>query len=330
MNILITGGAGYIGSHVVKQLGELTKHKITTLDNLSTGNKKAVLYGEFIEEDLANFSEVEDIFRSNHFDAVMHFAASIVVPESVENPMKYYLNNTVNTAWILHLCNKYKVKNFIFSSTAAVYGEPKEKNVKIGETAETKPINPYGKSKLMIEEMIKDLGCANPNFKYIILRYFNVAGADIKGRIGQDFPDATHLIKVAAQTVCGMRDKIYIFGDDYKTNDGTCIRDYIHVDDLASAHLTALEYLHNNKSDIFNCGYGLGFSVKEVLDIMKKVSKVDFKVEIVGRRPGDPDILVADNNKIISKTNWKPEHNDLSVICKTALDWEKKSTQIKG
>ena len=328
MDILITGGAGYIGSHVVKQLGEKTDHKITTLDNLSTGNKKAVLYGKFIEEDLSRFNEIEKIFSSNHFDAVIHFAGSIVVPESVEDPMKYYLNNTVNTAWLLNLCNKYKVKKFIFSSTAAVYGEPEEKNTKISETAQTAPINPYGKSKLMIEEMIKDLGFSNPDFKYVILRYFNVAGADIDGRIGQDFPDATHLIKVAAQTVCGMREKIYIFGDDYQTDDGTCIRDYIHVDDLASAHLSALLYLDNNKSDIFNCGYGQGFSVKNVLDVMKKISKIDFLIETVGRRPGDPDVLVADNNKIMQKMNWKPEHNDLAVICTTALNWEKKSNQI--
>ena len=330
MDILITGGAGYIGSHVVKQLGERTDHKITTLDNLSTGNRKAVLYGKFIEEDLAKFSQVEKIFSLNHFDAVIHFAASIVVPESVENPMKYYLNNTVNTAWLLNLCNKYKVGKFIFSSTAAVYGEPEQKNVKISETAQTAPINPYGKSKLMIEEMIQDLEFSNPNFKYVILRYFNVAGADIDGRIGQDFPDATHLIKVAAQTACGMRDKIYIFGDDYKTKDGTCIRDYIHVDDLASAHLSALSYLDDNKSDIFNCGYGRGFSVKEVLDVMKKVSKTDFTIETVGRRMGDPDVLVADNNKIMSMMNWKPEHNDLKVICRTALDWEKKNREIQG
>jgi len=328
MDILITGGAGYIGSHVVKQLGEKTDHKITTLDNLSTGNKKAVLYGKFIEEDLSRFNEIEKIFSSNHFDAVIHFAGSIVVPESVEDPMKYYLNNTVNTAWLLNLCNKYKVKKFIFSSTAAVYGEPEEKNTKISETAQTAPINPYGKSKLMIEEMIKDLGFSNSDFKYVILRYFNVAGADIDGRIGQDFPDATHLIKVAAQTVCGMREKIYIFGDDYQTDDGTCIRDYIHVDDLASAHLSALLYLDNNKSDIFNCGYGQGFSVKNVLDVMKKISKIDFLIETVGRRPGDPDVLVADNNKIMQKMNWKPEHNDLAVICTTALNWEKKSNQI--
>ncbi len=324
MNILITGGAGYIGSHVVKQLGELTDHRITTLDNLSTGNKDAVLYGEFIEEDLANFSEIEKIFKVKNFDAVMHFAGSIVVPESVVNPMKYYMNNTVNTASLLNLCNIYRVKKFIFSSTAAVYGEPENKNVNIGELTKTAPINPYGMTKLMIECIIKDLGFANPNFKYVILRYFNVAGADLDGRIGQDFPDATHLIKVAAQTVCGMRDKIYIFGDDYNTEDGTCIRDYIHVDDLSSAHLSALKYLDNNNSDIFNCGYGYGFSVKEVIDTMKKVSGKDFQVEITGKRAGDPAQLVSDNNKIISKMHWKPQYDNLEVICKTALDWEKK------
>lgn len=325
MNILITGGAGYIGSHVVKQLGELTHHNITTIDNLSTGNKDAVLYGEFIEEDLANFNEMENIFKKNQFDSVMHFAGSIVVPESVENPMKYYMNNTVNSANLLNLCNKYKVKKFIFSSTAAVYGEPEDKNMKVSETTKTAPINPYGRTKLMIEQIIKDLGFANPDFKYVILRYFNVAGADIDGRIGQSFPDATHLIKVAAQTILGMRDKLYIFGDDYNTEDGTCIRDYIHVDDLASAHLSALNYLNKNSSDIFNCGYGHGFSVKQVIDTMKKAGKKDFKVEITGRRAGDPAQLISNNSKIISEMQWEPVHDNLEVICRTALDWEKKS-----
>ncbi len=324
MNILVTGGAGYIGSHVVKQLGEKTNHNIVTLDNLSTGSKKAVLYGQLIIQDLSDFSEIENIFRLNKFDVVMHFAASIIVPESISKPMKYYLNNTVNTAWLLDLCRRYKVGKFIFSSTAAVYGEPSDRKVKINEQAKTDPINPYGKSKLMIEEMIKDLGDAESDFRYIILRYFNVAGADIEGRLGQDFPDATHLIKVAAQTACGMRDKMYIFGDDYETPDGTCIRDYIHVDDLASAHLEALEYIEDNKCGVFNCGYGRGFSVKEVISAMKKISKVDFEIEIAGRRHGDPDILIADNNKIMSEMNWEPQYNNLDIICRTAFDWERK------
>ena len=325
MNILVTGGAGYIGSHVVKQLGEKTNHNLTVIDNLSTGFRESVLYGDFIEADLSDFSEMEGIFKARKFDAVIHFAASLIVPESVVDPLKYYLNNTANTANLIRLCVKYKVKNFVFSSTAAVYGEPDVSKVPVTEESETAPINPYGSSKLMSETVLRDASKAYEDFNYIALRYFNVAGASIDGKIGQSTKNATHLIKVAAETALGKREKIYIFGDDYPTPDGTCIRDYIHVEDLADAHLKALDYLQEKKkSNIFNCGYGHGFSVKEVIDTMRKVSGTNFKAEISPRREGDPAILIAGNEKIKKELGWKPKYDDLALICKTALEWEKK------
>jgi len=332
MHILITGGAGYIGSHVVKQLLETTDNRVTVIDNLSTGHLATIgtlkkLAPErlgFIQTDLADFKAVETIFQNNAFDAIIHFAASIVVPESVENPLKYYMNNTVNTTHLIKCCNDYGVNRFIFSSTAAVYGEPTEIPVK--ETTPKAPINPYGMSKLMSETVLQDAARANSDFKFVILRYFNVAGADIANRIGQSFPDATHLIKVAAQTATGAREKMFVFGEDYATPDGTCIRDYIHVDDLASAHLSALEYLETKKeSNIFNCGYGHGFSVKEVIDTVKEVSGVNFGVETGPRRAGDPALLISDNSKIRSETSWTPQYDDIKIICQTALAWEKQS-----
>ena len=340
MHILVTGGAGYIGSHVVKQLLENRDDDITILDNLSTGHQSTVdtlksickdagggASLNFIKAELSDFAEIERIVKEGSFDAVIHFAASIVVPESVENPLKYYMNNTVNTTHLILQCNRYEVGKFIFSSTAAVYGEPKE--VPVSETTLTGPINPYGSSKLMSETVIRDAAAANDDFNYVILRYFNVAGADVKNRIGQSFPNATHLIKVAAQTAIGQREKMSIFGEDYDTPDGTCIRDYIHVDDLASAHLSALDYLSSASKDsdtpnIFNVGYGHGFSVKEVIDTMKKVSRVDFSVEKAPRRAGDPALLISDNSRIKSVLKWQSRYDDLDLICKTALDWEKK------
>lgn len=334
MHILVTGGAGYIGSHVIKQLLEYTNYDITIIDNLSTGYQRTIdtlkqiasssSNGtlQFYHADLADFKGIEKIFLSNHFDSVIHFAASIVVPESVENPLKYYMNNTVNTTNLIHLCNQYNVGKFLFSSTAAVYGEPSETPVK--ETTPTNPINPYGMSKLMSERILQDASEVNPNFSFVILRYFNVAGADIKNRIGQSFPNATHLIKVSAQTVIGQREKLSIFGDDYDTYDGTCIRDYIHIEDLASAHISALHYLEaNHVNNIFNCGYGHGFSVREVVETMKDVSETDFTIEVVPRRAGDPALLIADNMKIKNTLNWEPKFDNLKLICATALNWEK-------
>ncbi|BBG65045.1 UDP-glucose 4-epimerase [Hydrogenimonas sp.] len=340
-SILVTGGAGYIGSHVAKELLERSDAKITIIDNLSTGTRGRVealeaIAGtpgrvEFIEADLADFRMIEGVFKAKRFDSLIHFAASIVVPESVEKPLKYYMNNTVNTTNLVHLANDYGVGRMIFSSTAAVYGEPEEIPVK--ESTETAPINPYGMSKLMSESVIKDAAAANEGFKYAILRYFNVAGADMNGaeslvdinpRIGQSFPDATHLIKIAAETALGKRDRMYIFGEDFDTPDGTGVRDYIHVDDLSDAHLAALEYLQNSPSDIFNVGYGHGYSVKEVIDVMKRVSGVDFEVEVGPRRAGDPAVLVSDNTKIREKMGWKPRFDDLEKICKSALEWERK------
>ena len=332
MEILVTGAAGYIGSHVVKQLLEQTDYKIVIIDNLCTGFNETINILKSLDEtnnrikfynkDLSNWDEIENIFKENQIKEIIHFAASLVVPESVEKPLKYYLNNTANTSNLVSLAIKYGVNKFIFSSTAAVYGEPNKEDIPVNEQTLTKPINPYGNSKLFSESVIKDSSFANKDFKYVILRYFNVAGADVDEKIGQSTLDATHLIKVAAQCATGKRDSIKIFGDDYDTNDGTCIRDYIHVCDLADAHLKALSYLDENESDIFNCGYGYGYSVKEVIDTMKKVSNVDFKVEITKRRAGDPSILISNNNKIKTKMKWEPKYNNLELICKTALKWE--------
>ena len=345
LTILVTGGAGYIGSHVVKQLIEYTNHDIIILDNLSTGHQSTIdkLYEilgdsdqklKFIKADLSNFNIIDEIFKNNQFDAIIHFAASIVVPESVINPLKYYMNNTVNTTNLVKTATKYNVNKIIFSSTAAVYGEPTVKD--INEDINLLPINPYGWSKRMSEQVIQDTEFANSNFKYVIFRYFNVAGADIQNRIGQSFPNATHLIKVASQTALGKRDKMAIYGDTYDTPDGTCIRDYIHIDDLAFAHIMALEYLEENSSNIFNVGYGEGFSVKEVINTMKKVSGVDFRVDNEAKRAGDPAILISNNEKIseawdnLTESALKEkrsklfEYDNLELICKTALDWERK------
>lgn len=325
MNILVNGGAGYIGSHVVKQLGEEGKHTVTIVDNLVTGFEDAITYGNFINADLSDYEVVDKIFSEHKFDAVIHFAASLVVPESVSDPLKYYMNNTANTANVIRCCIKHNVNKFIFSSTAATYGEPDAKFIPVNESCPTSPINPYGSSKLMSETVLKDTAFAFPDFKFVIFRYFNVAGASVDGKIGQSTEGATHLIKVAAETACGKRDKMYVFGTDYDTKDGTCIRDYIHVEDLASAHLRGLEYLdEGNDSDIFNCGYGHGFSVFEVLETMRKVSGVDFVADTKERRAGDPSILISDNSKICKVMNWNPKFDDLDLICKTALDWEKK------
>lgn len=321
MKILITGGAGYIGSHTLRLFLENTNYEICVIDNLSKGSLEAInklkqiRKFEFFNIDLSQ--NLEEIFSRN-FDAVMHFAAFIEVFESIQNPLKYYQNNTVNLINLLNYCKKFGVKYFIFSSTAAVYGE----SGIVTENSQTSPINPYGFSKLMSEQIIKDFANSNSNFKYAILRYFNVAGASLDGLIGQSYENATHLIKVAVQTALKKRESMAIFGDDYDTFDGTCIRDYIHICDLAKAHLEALNFLQNQNSEIFNVGYGRGFSVKEVIEATKIISGVKFDTKIAPRRPGDSSVLVANSHKLKSLTNWKPEFDDLNLIIKTALNWE--------
>jgi UDP-glucose 4-epimerase len=338
MKILITGGAGYIGSHVVKQLLETTIYEVTVLDNLSTGHTETIQTLQeirnfkFVTLDLKEFSKVFELLDTMRFDVIMHFAASIVVSESVQNPLKYYVNNTTNTTNLIDCALKTKVQKFIFSSTAAVYGAPKieSSDARIDENYETKPINPYGMSKLMSEQVLQDATKTSNTMKYIIFRYFNVAGADMhffKGmlspRIGQQTPNATHLIKIATECALKKREQMYIFGDDYETKDGTGVRDYIHVEDLADAHIKAIKYLDTNKSDIFNLGYGTGYSVKEVLQTVQEVSKRKLIVHQSARRKGDPAILVANNQKIVSQMHWQPKYNSLALICHSAFAWEK-------
>ncbi len=321
MRLLVTGGAGYIGSHVVRQLGE-KGHEVTVFDNLSTGHRQAVLSGELVEGDLADHELLGQLFEKGRFDGVLHFAASIVVPESVRDPLKYYKNNTRNTLGLLEMCVKHGVRKFVFSSTAAVYGLPGAE--KADETSPLLPINPYGSSKMMSERMLIDVAAAS-SLSYVILRYFNVAGADLEGRIGQATPEATHLIKVACEAALGKRDGITVYGTDYNTPDGTCIRDYIHVEDLARAHLDALNYLVKEGTSTFlNCGYGHGYSVREVLKAVKKVSSIDFPVHEGKRRTGDPPALIAENEKIKKVLNWMPRFDDLETIVRSALEWERK------
>jgi UDP-glucose 4-epimerase len=322
MRILVTGGAGYIGSHVVKALGE-KGYEIAVYDNLTTGNKWAVLYGKLIEADLSDHQTLDSLLVDFKPHAVMHFAASIVVNESVREPLKYYFNNTSNTIKLLKAMARHNVRNFIFSSTAAVYGIPD--NLPANEKAPMKPINPYGASKMMNEIILRDLANADNNFKYVSLRYFNVAGADNQCRIGQAYKNPTHLITRALKTAKGQFEKLEIFGADYPTPDGTCIRDYIHVDDLADAHILALKYLFDGgKSDIFNCGYGHGYSVREVVAKAKSVTAVDFPVIETDRREGDPPILVADSTKIKKILQWNPQYDDLGFIIDSAWRWEEK------
>jgi UDP-glucose 4-epimerase len=319
--ILVTGGAGYIGSHVARQLGERAE-KIVTLDNLSTGYRGAVLHGEFVLGDTGDATLVARVLAEHGIDTVMHFAAHIQVPESVANPLKYYRNNTANTRTLLECCIAAGVRHFVFSSTAAVYGMP------AGGVAEeltpTVPINPYGWSKLMSEQMLRDVAAVTP-LRYVALRYFNVAGADPGGRIGQSTPEATHLIKVACEHVVGRRAGISIFGTDYETPDGTCVRDYIHVEDLAAAHLQALDYLRSGgASTTLNCGYGRGFSVREVLAEVSRVAGMPLAVSESARRAGDPPQLIAAARRIRDTLGWTPRHQDLPGIVATALAWEKR------
>jgi UDP-glucose 4-epimerase len=320
MKILLTGGAGYIGSHVGKLLKK-KGYEIFTIDNLSSGHKEAVIYGELFVADLKDKKIIDEILGKVKPDAIIHFAASIEVAESVKNPLKYYQNNVANTLNLLDLIIKHKIKYFIFSSTAAVYGMATQ--IPISEDAPLRPINPYGQSKAMVEKILKDLSTSNKNFKYISLRYFNVAGADPEGELGFSYPNPTHLIIRAVKAAKGELDHLKIYGTDYPTPDGTAIRDYIHVMDLAEAHVLALKYLFKKeKSEVFNVGYGKGYSVKEVVETVKKVTGKDFKVINAPRRPGDPPILIAEAKKIKHYLGWAPQYDNLDFIIKTAWNWE--------
>jgi UDP-glucose 4-epimerase len=321
MKILVTGGAGYIGSHVVKALGE-AGHEIVVFDNLSTGHEWAILSGRLSRGDLADRAVILDVLRVFRPEAVMHFAASIQVEESVREPLAYYRNNVINTLNLLEAMREAGVRRLIYSSTAAVYGIPEK--IPVDETTPPNPINPYGASKVMIEHVLADLAAAT-DFRYVALRYFNVAGADPEGRIGQSYREATHLITRALKTAKGEYPKLSVYGTDYPTPDGTCVRDYIHVNDLAAAHLLALARLtETGRTETMNCGYGHGYSVREVVDCARKVTGVAFPVEEVGRRAGDPPALVADSRRIRELTGWQPRHDDLEFIIRTAWAWERK------
>jgi UDP-glucose 4-epimerase len=319
--ILVTGGAGYIGSHVVLQL-VAAGEQVIVLDNLSTGFENAVIGAELVTGDTGDQELVGRILREHDIDAVMHFAAHTIVPESVADPLKYYRNNTCNTRNLLNACSDAGLRHFIFSSTAAVYGIPDDPLA--DEQTRLAPINPYGTSKLMSEWMLRDLSAASA-MTHVALRYFNVAGSDPQGRIGQSTRQATLLIKVACEAAVGKRDHVAIFGTDYPTPDGTGIRDYIHVDDLADAHIRALEYLRaGGESTTLNCGYGHGYSVREVLDTVARVDGNPLKIHEEPRRAGDPPVLVARADRIRDVLQWTPQHDDLEFIVRTSLEWERK------
>ena len=320
MSVLVTGGAGYIGSHMVWRLIDAGED-VVVLDNLTTGFRWAIApEAKLVQGDVGDEELVGRLIAEHNVTAIIHFAGSIVVPESVSDPLGYYLNNTVKSRALIAAAVKGGVRHFIFSSTAAVYGTPKV--TPVPEGAPLLPESPYGRSKLMTEMMLSDTAAAH-DLVYVALRYFNVAGADPAGRTGQSTRGATHLIKVASETALGKRDAITVYGTDYPTPDGTCIRDYIHVSDLAAAHSEALKHLRaGGKSLVANCGYGQGYSVLEVIDTVKRVSGRDFKVITGGRRPGDPTSIVADPALIMSEFGWKPRHDDLDEIVSSALAWE--------
>ena len=310
-----------IGSHVVEKLRASGRDCIV-IDNLSTGHKESLLGATLYLADIQNTEVVEKIFEDYpEIESAIHFAGSIIVPESVENPIKYYENNFANSLKFLNTAMKCGLKNIIFSSTAAVYGE-KVDGVCF-ETDVPKPMNPYGHSKLMFEQLLQDLDHIN-KLRFIALRYFNVAGASSSGKLGQKSKQSTHLLKIASETACGKREKMSIYGDDYPTPDGTCIRDFIHIEDLATAHLKALDYLEKeNKSHIINCGYGKGTSVKEVINELKVQTSIDFNVEVSGRRAGDAHMLISNADKIREILDWTPEFDDLGHIVKSAFEYEK-------
>ena len=320
--VLVTGGAGYIGSHAVLALLD-AGWRVVVIDNLVTGFRWAVPQtATFAEGDIADETLVGRLIAEHGIGAILHFAGSVVVPESVSNPLKYYHNNTAKTRALLQSAVDGGIRHFIFSSTAATYGIPE--SAPIGEDAPTRPINPYGMSKLMTEAMLADVAYAHP-INYCALRYFNVAGADPAGRSGQSTAGATHLIKIAAEAATGQRSHVSVFGTDYATPDGTGVRDYIHVSDLAAAHVHALEALiaAPEESHIMNCGYGRGFSVLEVLDAVDRATNMKVERRMEARRPGDPDALVADNRKILARLPWRPQRDNLDTIVADALAWER-------
>lgn len=318
MNILVTGGAGYIGSHVLKALSK-AGHQVITLDNLQKGHRKAVTVGKFIKGDLADSKLLDQIMKENQIEGVIHLAADSLVGESMEKPGKYYKNNFANGINLLEAMVQNNVQNIVFSSTAAVYGEPAE--IPIKEDNQTEPTNTYGETKLFFEKALQRYDDIY-DLNFISLRYFNAAGADPEGEIGEAHDPETHLIPIVLETALGLRDKIYIFGDDYPTPDGSCIRDYIHVNDLAAAHLLAIEALGRGKeSSIYNLGNGEGYSVKEVIAAVKKVTAQDFEVEIAQRRAGDPAVLIASSEKIQKELNWQPQYPELDQIISTAWNW---------
>jgi UDP-glucose 4-epimerase len=321
-SVLVTGGAGYIGSHMVLGLLEAGETPVV-LDNLSSGFRWAVPDSvEFVTGDCGDATLLSSLLERHHFDAIIHFAAKIVVPESVTDPLGYYRNNTANACTLLECAVRHRVPRFVLSSTAAVYGEPAVSPVT--ETARTSPINPYGCSKLMVEHMLADVASVHP-LSYAALRYFNVAGADPAGRAGQSGAHATHLIKIAVQAALGRRDGVDIFGSDYSTPDGSCVRDYTHVSDLVAAHIDALRYLRaGGQSITCNVGYARGYSVFEVIDTVKRVSGVDFDVRVKARRAGDPASLVASNDRARAELGWTPKHDNLETIVRQALAWERK------
>jgi UDP-glucose 4-epimerase len=322
MSVLVTGGAGYIGGHMVLGLLDAGE-KVVVVDNLSTGFAWAVpdgaslVVGDFGDSDL-----IAGLIREHEVDAIAHFAARIIVPESLSDPLGYYRNNTAKALSLIECAVQGGVKPFIFSSTAAVYGETSAEPV--GEEAPLNPISPYGRSKLMVEWMLEDAARAH-DLRYVALRYFNVAGADPEGRLGQSTPNASHLIKRGVQTALGRFPSIDIFGEDYSTRDGTCVRDYIQVTDLIDAHLAALAYLRaGGASLVCNCGYGHGATVKEVIEVVKRVSGVDFRVKTAARRAGDPAAIVARATRVREVLGWRPQRDDLEAIVRQALEWERR------
>ncbi|MCL5981104.1 MAG: UDP-glucose 4-epimerase GalE [Firmicutes bacterium] len=321
IKVLVMGGAGYIGSHVVSALGT-RGYEVVTVDNLSTGFREAVRHGTFYQADLQDKDALREIVAREQPEAVVHFAASIIVPESVARPLAYYRNNVLGTVCLLEVLQELGVDKFIFSSSAAVYGIPEK--IPVTEDCRLAPISPYGHTKAMMEQVLSDLAqaCA---FRYVALRYFNVAGADPQGELGERKANATHLVTVATRVAAGKVPRLEVYGSDYPTPDGTCVRDYIHVSDLAEAHVAALEYLlAGGQSDVFNVGYGRGYSVREVVEAAKKVTEQDFLVVPADRRPGDPPTLVADVTKSRAALGWQARFNDLEFIVRTAWDWEQK------